>query len=422
MALQLQLRLYDDAGNEAALPAGEIGSSLGGWHIQSAPVRAQSLMPYAVHDGPAVHERTRDLVSETANVWIRKQATPAALRAKIQAIETLVEKANQGSTVWVEYDTSEASDNAWRSPLMAGNVAWQADMRLRLRNSDAQVQVSYSREPWWEGDSRTAQLARGASLVNASAPSVSHAGRVSARASNDDGILPAPLKLTWTLPTTSVEELRFYVAQRYDASDSNAGVYTVATTLGRTNIAAETESALLTAAVPSGTGGWRRVVVEATGNATQRTSDRDGPLWLRAGLGTADEQIERASWVRAGYYEGRESRFSDLGPLYISRSHLWLRAWSDTAIQTSSMRIHLLPTDGYRAYYVAGDSLAGGTLIDENGELSGTAAGPAMSEGEPILLTPGRASEFVLLSETEDGSLPGSMTVAATYRPRRLSI
>ena len=199
--MTLQLRLYDDDGNQAPLPVGVLGGPVGGWSLQSAPVRAQSLMPYAVHDGPAVHERTRDLVSESVEVWIPKQASSYDLRDKVQAIETLLEKANRGGEVWVEYNTGEASDNLWRSPLMAGGLAWGPDMRLRWRNWEAHVRVIYSREPWWQGDSRTAQLASGSTLANASAPTVGQAGRVTARASNDAGVLPAPFKLTWTLPS-----------------------------------------------------------------------------------------------------------------------------------------------------------------------------------------------------------------------------
>ena len=418
----LRLRLYDDEGNEAALPIGIVGHAVGGWSFQSAPVRAQSLMPYAVHDGPSVHERTRDLVSETANVWLPKETTIAGLSGKVQGIERLLEKANRGGIVWVEYDTTEAADNRWRSPVMAGNLAWQPDMQLRLRDQNAQVTVMYSREPWWEGDRRTAQLASGSTLANASAPTVGQAGRVTARASNDDGTLPAPMRLTWSLPSSSVEGLRFYAAQRHDASDSSAGVYTVSSSIARTSLTAQTQAQILAAAMPSGTSGWRRVVVEATGAASLRNADRAAALWLRAGQGTSTELVERGAWTRAGYYEGRESRFTDLGPLYLDRSHVYILAYVDGGLQTSPMRVHLLPTDGYRSYFLAGDSLASGTLVDDGVELGGTAAGAGMADGEPLLLTPGRASELMVLMEDGDGSSPGNMTLAATWRPRRLSI
>ena len=420
--MTLQLRLYDDDGNQAPLPVGVLGGPVGGWSLQSAPVRAQSLMPYAVHDGPAVHERTRDLVSESVAVWIPKQASSFDLRAKVQAIETLLEKANRGGEVWVEYNTGEASDNLWRSPLMAGGLAWGPDMRLRWRNWEAHVRVQYSREPWWQGDSRTAQLARGSTLANASAPTVGQAGRVTARASNDEGTLPAPLKLMWTLPSSPVEGLRFYAAQRHDASDSNAGVYTVSSSIARTSLTAQTQSQILAAVMPSGTRGWRRVVVEATGAASLRNADRAAALWLRAGQGTSTDLVERGAWTRAGYYEGRESRFTDLGPLYLERSHVYILAYVDGGRQTSPMRVHLLPTDGYRSYFLAGDSPASGMLVDDGGELSGPAAGAGMADGEPLLLTPGRASELMVLAEDGDGSSPGNMTLAATWRPRRLSI
>ena len=420
--MTLQLRLYDDDGNQAPLPVGVLGGPVGGWSLQSAPVRAQSLMPYAVHDGPAVHERTRDLVSETVEVWIPKQASSYDLRDKVQAIETLLEKANRGGEVWVEYNTGEASDNLWRSPLMAGGLAWGPDMRLRWRNWEAHVRVQYSREPWWQGDSRTAQLASGSTLANANAPTVGQAGRVTARASNAAGVLPAPFKLTWTLPNTSVEDLRVYATQKHDASNSSAGLYTVASSIARTNLTAKTQSQILAAAMPSGTSGWRRVLVEATGAAALRNADRDAALWLRAGQGTAADLVERGAWTRAGYYEGRASRFSDLGTLYLARSHVYIMAYANGALQSSPMRVHLLPTDGYRSYHVAGASPASGALFDDGGELSGTAAGAGMADGEPLLLTPGRASELFVLMEDGAGDSPDDMTLAAAYRPRRLSI
>ena len=96
-------------------------------------------------------------------------------------------------------------------------------------------------------------------------------------------------------------------------------------------------------------------------------------------------------------------------------------AYANGALQTSPMRVHLLPTDGYRSYFLAGDSPASGTLVDDGGELSGTAAGAGMADGEPLLLTPGRASELLVLMEDGDGTLAvrrGNMTLAATYRPR----
>ena len=420
--MSLQLRLYDDEGNESALPIGVQGSAAGGWHLTSAPVQAQSLIPHAVHDGPAVHERTRDLVGETVNVWLPKQASTSALRDKVQAIELLLEKANRGGSVWVEYDTGEAADNLWRSPVMAGDLAWQRDMRLRWRNRDAQLQVRYAREPWWQGNSRTAQLASGSTLTDAAAPPIGQGGRVTVRASNAAGTLPAPLALTWTLPAAGVQALRWYAFQRQDASDSNAGRYTLATRMARTNVQAATESQVYRAAVPAGTVGWRRVLVEATTGATERQADRDATLWLRTAQGSTSEMLERGAWTRAGFYEGRPSRFTDLGPLYVERPQLYLLAWSATALQTAAMRVHLAPVDGYRSYHAAGLSPAGGTLVDAGGRLSGAAASAAQAEGEPLLLTPGRAGELFVLAEDRAGETPGAMTLTAVWRPRRLSI
>lgn len=84
--------------------------------------------------------------------------------------------------------------------------------------------------------------------------------------------------------------------------------------------------------------------------------------------------------------------------------------------------MHLLPVDGFRTYHVASDSVASGLLVDTAGELSGTGAATASAEGEPLLLTPGRASELIFLTETAAGEAGGQMNVAATVRPRRLTI
>ena len=421
-SLSIQLRLRDDRGNEAPLPIGVQGNAAGGWHLTNAPVRAQSLVPHAVHDGPAVHERTRDLVSETVNVWLPQQASTTALRDRVQAIERLLETANRGGAVWIEYDSGEPDDNLWRSPVMAGDLAWQRDMRLRWRNRDAQLQVRYSREPWWEGDSRVAQLARGSTLRNAAAPAIGQAGSVTARASNAAGTLPAPLTLTWTLPGSSRSNLRFYAFHRHDASDSHAGIYTATITIARTNLQARTESRIAAAAVPTATPAWRRVILESVTGAPERDADRNAPLWLRAGPGTATDALALGPWTRAGYYEGRASRFSDLGPLYLDRAFVYVHAWSESALETSAMRIHLAPVDGYRSYHVAGSSPAGARLVDAGGALSGPAAGATAAEGEPLLLTPGRAGEFFMLAEDADGNTPDPMTLAAAWRPRRLSI
>ena len=420
--MTIQLRLYDDGNTEAALPLGVVGGNVGGWHIETAPVQAQSLMPHSATDGPAVHERVRDLVSERIDVWIREQPSAAALRDKVQAIERLLERANAGNTVWLEYDTGEASDNLWRSPVKAGMLGFGPDMRLRWQQRQAQLQLNVTREPWWEAySSDMVMLGQGATLMDVVGSAVvSNGGQVTARAANAVGVLPAPLALKMTLPSASESGLRIYVGQRNDASNDAAGSYTLAAISSPMALSGATET-LEKLVVSEAMQGWWRVIVESTGTSSQRAADRTANLWLRAALGDASEQIEKGSWSRAGYFAGRESRYTDLGPLYVNRSHLWLLGYAE-ALTPSSLRVHLLPVDGFRAYHIAGDSAASGELIDTDGELSGLGAKTASAEGEALLLTPGRASELVFLTETAAGEAAGQMSVAAEVRPRRLTI
>ena len=187
--MTMQLWLYEDENAKVALPLGVVGGNVGGWHIETAPVQAQSLLPHSVTEGPAVHERVRDLVSERIDLWIKEQSSAQALRDKVQGIERLLERANAGNRVWLEYDSGEPSDNLWRSPVKAGMLAFGPDMQLRWQQRQAQLQLTVSREPWWEADSSdTVTLRQGATLMDVVGSAVvSNGGQVTARAATMPG-------------------------------------------------------------------------------------------------------------------------------------------------------------------------------------------------------------------------------------------
>ena len=422
--MTLQLRLYDDEGNEAALPIGVLGGPVGGWSLQSAPVRAQSLMPYAVHDGPAVHERTRDLVSETVEVWIPKQASSYDLRAKVQAIETLLEKANRGGEVWVEYNTGEASDNLWRSPLMAGGLAWGPDMRLRWRNWEAHARVHLlartvvaGRQPHGAAGERVDAGERERADGRAGGPGdgarVERGGRAASPVQPD--VDAAKQRRLSTCAFTR----RRSTTRR----PATPGLYTVASSIARTNLTPKTQSQILAAAMPSArraAGGecWSKPRARArceTPTATRRCGYGPGrarrPNWSNAARGpgpdtTKDGRADSAIWE---HFTWRAATFTSW---HTPTARCRRRRCGYTCCRPTATA----PT------FMAGDSPTSGTLVDDGGELSGTAAGAGMADGEPLLLTPGRASELFVLMEDGAGDSPGDMTLAAAYRPRRLSI
>lgn len=409
---QLTLRLIDDAGVTADLPLGIIDRNVSPWTPASAPVNAQSLMPYSVTDGPAVHERVRNLVREEFNLFFRQEMTHADLRVKVQAIEKLLEAANAGEKVYLEYNTGETLNPSWRSPIQAGDLAWQSDMRQRWRDMQANVRVTAMREPWWER-STTQSVTVMESAAN---------DTLSIDAATE--VLPAPLALTLTMPAASRTDLRLYMAMQIDPPSTP--VYRVASTIASRALTASTNTVLLNGvATPNTAMGWRRIIVQNNGTAGQRTLARNGPLWLRGAIGVGTEKTVQGSWKQAHYYESRESRFTDLGSFYFDASNvLFVDAWIGSDLTaTGAMTVLLVPTDGYRSYHLPGAS-GSGTVIDTDGEISGTLSHQVAADGSPLLINPRHDIVVFSFAETENGGSfdPSDVGYSAEYRPRRLTL
>lgn len=415
--MTLTLRIYDDVEsvsfqNQYNTLAGPDARS--SWFMAANVANTQSLISYSLVEGPSVAERSRGLLAENIPLWMQGYDNYGSLKEGINNIERLIEKANYGRDVWVEYDDHQSSDNAWRSPILAGAFAMTNQTLLDLRVGKAAMFASITRQPWWEGDER---------VTNLSGTSVSNGSAISLLANNEVGVMSMPLKFTFTKGSgASSPASRIYIFQKYD-TESTRQTYNIGSISGRTISNLESVTTMATLDMSSLQDGWYRVWLGGS-SASNISTLRTSSLW-RWAVGNSGSIVDVGFWTQAGRVGSHQSRYTDLGSVRVGqRSHLHIQSMATSSHTSPPQHVYLLPTDGYRELFVSASVHHGGTLIDDGitKNLGGTVSPTAMAYGEPLYMSPGKYSEIVIMTEDSSGNTVPGYTLASTHRPRRSTV
>ena len=387
-------------GTRIELLTGAMDAGDAGYNQIVAPVQAQTLAAASLTETAPVHQRIRQPAQTSVDLY-QKFSSAAALRTATHALERMLEAANRGGDVTLEYsDGSGGVDDAWLSRILAGHMQWPTDQQLRLRNRELAATINLTRDGYWRGARR--------SLVG----SASRAHGSTFAIDNASGVIETPLEVRIAWPSTA--NLRVHLAGGGVAA---AGSF-VSGSIATANLSAGTDTVWRKVSVPANGAGWRRLIVahSATGSALTTLRGRD--IWLRVGFGSSSVEWRKAGWRRLGYLHGVESSFTDLGVHYVDAGTVWLRAFCATAVATGAATLIFAPAEQWRSYAAMGTPT--GTLVDDGGQVSGAAG--VVASGDALTAIPGERTEYVALVETASGVRTATPSIGAFYRPRRLTI
>jgi len=236
-----------------ALAPGGLDAEDAGYNQIVAAVQARTLPAASLMETPPVHQRVREPAGSAIDLF-QKYASRAALRDATHAIERLLEAANRGAAVYLEYsDGSGGVDDAWRSRLLAGHLQWPTDQQLRLRNNELAATIELTREPYWTGARRELLSAR--SVGNGGTFAIADAA----------GVTETPLEVRIGWPNTA--NLRVYIA---------AGPVAVAGSFASTSIQSASLAAGTETARPMRPASGRVAGEPASGVARTRFNGRGG--------------------------------------------------------------------------------------------------------------------------------------------------
>ena len=416
MASPIQLRIYDKSNSVSfqddyitiAQPGGRVM-----WFMAPNAVNAKSLIPYSITHAPAVSERTRGFLSENIPLWIHGYNDYSSLKEGINNIERLIERANRGQNVWVEYDDQRGNDNLWRSPVVAGVLSLTNQTFLNFRQNKATVVASVTRQPWWEGSER---------IVNLGSNAIVNGGPISILP-DMDGVVATPLKLTITKSSGATSNgVRMYLFKKNNTRETVQD-YSIGTTTSRSLIANENVITMATVNMSALQDGWYRVWLGGASSSSMQTL-RSASVW-RTATGSANRWLTTGSWTRPGRIGSHQSRYTDIGRIYVGqRTHLHIQSWALQNHSSPVQTIYVLPAEGYRELYVAGSFANTNTLIDNgiNKKIEGTQAAATQASGTHLSMIPGEHSEIVVLTEDSTGGISGNYTLTAHHRPRRSTL
>ena len=386
--------------NKVELPLGAVGGVDGGYNQTVAPVQARTLAAASLTETSAVHQRIRDPVSDGIDLYER-YASASALRDATHELELMLEAANRGGDVRLEYsDGSGGVDDAWQSGILAASLQWPSDQLLRLRNKELAVTINLTRDAYWMGERRA--LVTAASRAHGAVVTIDNAS----------GVTEAPLEVQIVWPSTA--ELRVVLAGGVVATAGSLQSASISTI----TLPGRTETVWRKVSVPAAVSGWRRVILASGVSGSALTTLREEDMWLSVGIGSSAAEWRRAEWRRFGYLDGRESSFVDLGTFYMDGDTVWLRAWAASTLATGSARLYFAPAEQWRSYVGMGTPT--GTLVDDAGEVSG--AGGVVVSGDVLTAIPGERTAYLALVETASGVRTATPSVGVFYRPRRLTI
>ena len=386
------------------------------WFMAPSNVNAQSLIPYSIVHAPAVAERTRDFLSENIPLWVYGYNDYDSLKQGINDIERLIERANRGKNVWVEYDDQRGDDNLWRSPVVAGVLSLTSQTFLNFRENKAALVASVTRQPWWEGPER---------IVNLDTNTITNGGTISILP-DMDGVVATPLKLTITKSSgVTSSGVRMHLFKKTNTQETPQN-YNIGSTnsMSFDDTTRETVTTMATVNMSALQKGWYDVWLGGSSSSNMRTL-RSASVW-RFVPGSANRWMApEGTWTQPGRIGNHQSRYTNLGRVYVGqRTHVHIQSWALQNHSSPSQTIYMMPTNGYRGIYVAGSFANSNTLIDNGTEekIEGTQAADAIAVGEPLSMMPGEYSEIVVLTEDSNGGVSGNYTLTAHHRPRRSTL
>ena len=386
------------------------------WFMAPSNVNAQSLIPYSIVHAPAVAERTRDFLSENIPLWVYGYNDYDSLKQGINDIERLIERANRGKNVWVEYDDQRGDDNLWRSPVVAGVLSLTNQTFLNFRENKAALVASVTRQPWWEGPER---------IVNLDTNTITNGGTISILP-DMDGVVATPLKLTITKSSgVTSSGVRMHLFKKTNTQETPQN-YNIGSTnsMSFDDTTRETVTTMATVNMSALQKGWYDVWLGGSSSSNMRTL-RSASVW-RFVPGNANRWMTpEGRWTQPGRIGNHQSRYTNLGRVYVGqRTHVHIQSWALQNHSSPSQTIYMMPTDGYRGIYVAGSFANSNTLIDNGTEekIEGTQAASTRAVGEPLSMIPGEYSEIVVLTEDSTGGVSGNYTLTAHHRPRRSTL
>ena len=417
--MALSLRLYDETSSisftseQISLSGVDASSS---WFMASNKVDVQSLVPYSTINGPVITERTRNLLSENIPLWLSGFTTYVELKENINIIEILIEKANNGREVWVEYTDQLGTDSTWRSPVMAGVFGMTNETLFNLRENKAFMLASLTRQPWWEGVEQD---------VNMSGNIIANGSPISILETNEEGVMETPIKMTLTKITGAASAgARVYMFQKHN-TESTRQNYNIGLTssliFGNSNLETATTASVLN--IGNLSEGWYRVWLGGLAASSMETL-RESSVW-RWGLGNSSTYTITGPWVSSGRVGSHQSRYTDLGSIYVGQSsHVHIQSLATKGHSSASQPVYVLPTNNYREFYFSGSFSNTDTVIDDGigKDVGGSMAGVAQGHGQTPMLVPRENSELVILAEDASGNISSTYSIAAKYRPRRNTI
>lgn len=428
---------------------------------------------YLAEYSPAVSADLSQPLKEQATVGFF--GTLASIRSKVGDLNRLFQQAqayqrtHAGSRVYVEFDPGDSGD-FYRSLLYSGRAWFDADVlgpEWAAQNID--VNLEWTRQPFWEGDLTQVQLSNGSDTDNLSGITVgncndaTHENWVDIKAGEILGDLPAPIKLQmFNSDTDSNDSDEIFVW--HNVYSSPAAFVHVVEAEGSSD-ATETTDATSSGG-SYGTIAWSTDVETMVAEWTLASTDlsdasggRFGILarfagqfpysdaWLRVKLETTtnyyDLWVGELSLVSSST-DGRELKLLDTlrlppyleGQTSIRELALRLYARRDAASSSFDLDyLQLSPISGdagwlwFRAVdrgvppsrYFVHDAIEGITYrMDGTGDFISTFS----QKGGPVLLQPAAAQRLYFNTSDYTGTAAVAQTwiVKLWYRPRRYSI
>ncbi len=423
---------------------------------------------------PGVSEDGSD-VTDRIDVWA--SGPSADLQATIQAIELALEHARQhpkdADGCWINYAVN-GTETPWRSRVINGAVLQDAQLEARWKQGKAKLGVAVTRKPFWEGPETALPLSNpngtglttGINVFNCNdgaeySPSNKRHNYVDIAAADVDGNLPTPIKLMMTNTYAANSLAHLWIGHNY--TDPANAIWNL-----------EAEAALEKTGAENATcsGGFE----------VSETVNGDTPMALFVWSLTSEQMsAAKGQWVHA---IPRFSNANALPNIRFSFAIRWsafrLKIWqSDPYLPTSkklairdmaSFRLppwlqsssdlsdlelvmvgqrtvssdqtialdflQLIPADGFRYlaypmfgcaqnYRIVDDGITG-EVYQDNGA-GANRAGVISWYGDPILLQPKKLQRLYFLMHTSSlqayvAEVDRSISVQATYRPRRASV
>ena len=413
------------------------------WTMAPSTIQAQTLIPYTPDTGPAIHERTRNLVEEEIVLFF----DGSEFRENIRMVERLIESANQGThTIYLAYDiNTQGTRELWRSPIVSATLSMSEQSQRSMVEQKAVMNLKVVREPWWEEHDNVRD-------AFSTRTDVSNADPISIDGNSIIGTIPSPIeiKITKTSSGTYNKGMNIQIFQDNNIKDSGVSLNTYSVSKSSssfgtsgTNILWATES--INPLKTLGKTQWYRVLIEHSVSGSNNPLDN---VLMRASVGIGTETLsvtatENNRTFIGDYYlsgrvqDGRESHWTDLGAVPIYRETKFfidvidINSWS-----VNSSIIHFCPTDGYRRIeitcQVRQDDIVRDSGIDVHTSLTVDPDFPVSEErwipggrgiGLPITVTPGKDSKLLFFFENDNkDKITDDWTISGTYRARRLTI